>query len=155
MSARAYDPEREPNDMSQLTTANRINCVGAINEVNTNGKAATAAVALAVKVVYTTIGVAGPVAIPALPSPAKIIGIREHVTSAYPSGGKITVGDHSGTSGALVATSITDGTHAAVTATGDFNVPVFVQPVGDLSISISGGDGSTGAATVMIEYIDA
>jgi hypothetical protein len=155
MASGVYDPERDHSDMSQLTTVNRNNVVGALNEVNAAGKAATAAVALAIKCQHVAIGVAGPVAIPALPSGSKIIGIREHVTAAYPSGGKITVGDHSGGSGALAATSITDGTHAAVTAPGDFNVPVYVQPVGDLSISISGGDGSTGAATVMIEYIDA
>jgi hypothetical protein len=142
-----YTPESTPDDMSALNTHIKSNVVNALNEVFSY-------VQKAEKMVHVDIALAGPVAISALPSNAKIVGWQVHVGVAYPAGATITIGDHSGSLGALAATSIVTAAGTA-TALGDYQGPLYYLPVGDLSISIAGGNGSTGAATVFIKYIDA
>lgn len=147
MADPVVSPEQSPDNMNDLLTAAKTNLVAAINEV-------VGSVAKTEKVVHVAIGVSGPVAIPALPVGSIITNIQTHVSTLYPSGATITIGDHSGTSGALAATAILTAAGTA-TATGEYSNPVYKTPVGDLSVSRAGGDGSTGAAVVLIRYIDA
>lgn len=137
----------EPEDLDALLTADKSSRVAAINEVLGFAQSAE-------KVVHVAIGLTGPVVVPALPVGAKITGVQVNVTSAYPVSTVFNIGDHSGTSGALAAAAVSAGAGITATSTGNYNVPVYVQPVGNLNVTVTGGDGSTGAATVLIRYIN-
>lgn len=128
------------DDLDLLATVNRDNLVSAINE--TVSKIATCE-----KMVKASILLAGPVTIPALNNGAKITGFQVSVTVAYPAGATITIGDSGG------ATTIVTAAGTA-TAIGDYSGFIYKAPAGTISISIAGGNGSTGAATVMLRYTD-
>lgn len=135
------------NDIDALNTHTHKSLVDAINELQHVGGA------LNETVVAVALGLTGPVAIPALPLGSIIIGFQVGVKSVYPASTVINVGDHSGSSGALAATSISSGSGVTMTAAGDYNVSKSYTPVGDLSIQATGGDGSIGASLVFVRYV--
>lgn len=137
--------EDKENLLDLKTKAPHKTLVNAINEVS-------GLVAKATKVVHCAVDkVSG--TIPALPAGSIIIGIRAHVSQAYPSGATIEAGDHSGTSGAAAPTALRTSI-GTVTALGDIQNLCYATPVGDIVFTIAGGDGSTGASVIMVEYID-